>query len=143
MSRSLDHKDLKLLTLLRNNARASIKELAAGVGLSRTALIERIKRLERDGDIEGYTLKKVQRKAPLTFFLLVKTHQPSCEVIAPRLEETYEITACHSLGGDIDMIIELSTDSLQRANEIREEISGYPEVAQITTSTLLKTHFEK
>jgi Lrp/AsnC family transcriptional regulator, leucine-responsive regulatory protein len=41
------------------------------------------------------------------------------------------------------MIIELSTDTPQRANEIREEISCYPEVAHITTSTLLKTHFEK
>ncbi|WP_417452904.1 Lrp/AsnC family transcriptional regulator [Kiloniella sp.] len=143
MPRSLDHKDLKLLTLLRNNARASIKELAAGVELSRTALIERIKRLERDGDIEGYTLKKVQKEQPLTFFLLVKTHQPSCELIAPRVKAIHEITACHSLGGNIDMIIELSTDTLQRANEIREEISSYTEVAQITTSTLLKTHFEK
>ncbi|KLN62201.1 hypothetical protein WH96_01350 [Kiloniella spongiae] len=143
MSRSLDHKDLKILTLLRNNARASIKELAAGVGLSRTALIERVKRLERDGDIAGYTLKKAQKETPLTFYLMVKTHHPSCELIAPRLAEIHEITACHSLGGDIDMIIQLSTDHLQRANKIREEISCYPEVAHITTSTLLKTHFEK
>ncbi|WP_120498798.1 Lrp/AsnC family transcriptional regulator [Kiloniella sp. EL199] len=143
MTRSLDHKDLKLLALLRNNARASIKELAAGVELSRTALIERIRRLEEDGVIEGYTLKKAQREAPLTFFLLIKTHQPSCELIAPRLTEIHEITACHSLGGDIDIIIELSTNTPQRANEIREEISGYPEVAHIATSTLLKTHFEK
>ncbi len=129
--------------LLRENARASIKELAAGIDLSRTALMERLKRLERDGDIVGYTLKPSRNKKALQLFFMIKTHQPSCEVIAPRLTNIPEVTACHSLGGAIDMMVEISADNLERANEIREQLSAYPEVSEVTTSTLLKTHIQR
>ncbi|MEH6630122.1 MAG: Lrp/AsnC family transcriptional regulator [Halopseudomonas aestusnigri] len=139
----MDNKDQKLLMLLRENARASIKELAAGINLSRTALMERLKRLERDGEITGYTLKPPQIGKALRLYLMIKTHQPSCELIAPRLKDIPEITACHSLGGAIDMMVEVSTDNLERANEIRETLSAYPEVSGVTTSTLLKTHIKR
>ncbi|MFD2204232.1 Lrp/AsnC family transcriptional regulator [Kiloniella antarctica] len=139
----MDDKDQKLLMLLRENARASIKELASGINLSRTALIERLRRLERGGEITGYTLKPSQNEKTLRLFLMIKTHQPSCELIAPRLKEIPEITACHSLGGAIDMMVEISTDTIESANEIRETLSAYPEVSEVTTSTLLKTHIKR
>ncbi|KKJ77675.1 hypothetical protein WH95_04260 [Kiloniella litopenaei] len=143
MGISVDDKDQKLLQLLRQNARASIKELAAGVDLSRTALVERIKRLERDGEITGYTLKPVHKKTEIKLFLLIKTHQPSCEIIAPRLERLSSVKACHSLAGSIDMIIELALENIHEANTIRELVSNYPEVSEVSTSTILKTHFQK
>ncbi|WP_299379998.1 Lrp/AsnC family transcriptional regulator [uncultured Kiloniella sp.] len=139
----MDTKDQKLLLLLRQNARASIKELAAGIDLSRTALVERIKRLEKDGEITGYTLKPTNKKTKIRLYLMVKTHLPSCEIIAPRLERIPSVTACHSLGGSIDMVIELALETTQEANEIRELVSNYPEVSEVSTSTILKTHFQK
>ena len=139
----MDDKDQKLLMLLGENARASIKELAAGISLSRTALMERLKRLEREGEITGYTLKPPQKEKALRLFLMIKTHQPSCELIAPRLKGIPEITTCHSLGGEIDMMVEISTDNLERANQIRETLSAYSEVSEVTTSTLLKTHIKR
>ena len=142
MPRLLDKKDQRLLMLLRENARASIKELAAGINLSRTALTERLKRLERNGEITGYTLKPSKKEKALRLFLMVKTHQPSCQIIAPRLQHIPEVTACYSLGGTIDMMVEISADNLDRANQIRETLSSYPEVSEVATSTLLKTHIK-
>ena len=49
--------DQALLTLLRENARASAAELARRLGVSRTTVQSRIERLERKGVIAGYSVK--------------------------------------------------------------------------------------
>ncbi|MGV8944510.1 winged helix-turn-helix transcriptional regulator, partial [Thermomonas sp.] len=49
--------DELLLSLLRENARASTAEIARRLGLSRTTVQNRIERLERQGVISGYTVR--------------------------------------------------------------------------------------
>ena len=49
--------DQQLLSLLRENARASTAEIARRLDLSRTTVQSRIDRLERDGVIAGYTVR--------------------------------------------------------------------------------------
>ena len=53
----LDRHDLALLRALQRNARASLQELSAEVGLSSSPCWTRIKRMEEAGVIEGYTIK--------------------------------------------------------------------------------------
>ena len=53
----LDRHDLALLRALQRNARASLQELSAEVGLSSSPCWARIKRMEEAGVIEGYTIK--------------------------------------------------------------------------------------
>ena len=57
MKRILDPLDEHIIAQLRLNARAAHAELAAKVNLSRNAVRQRIERLERDGVIQGYTVK--------------------------------------------------------------------------------------
>src|SRR5256885_1234973 len=54
--RSLDDTDRKMIALLRANARTPTAALARSLGLSRSAVQERLRRLERDQVIRGYTL---------------------------------------------------------------------------------------
>ena len=49
--------DQQLLSLLRENARASTAQIARRLGLSRTTVQSRIERLEREGVISGYTVR--------------------------------------------------------------------------------------
>ncbi len=58
MARKLDETDHKMLALLAENARQSVKELARRIGLSRSAAQERLARLERDGILAGYTIRR-------------------------------------------------------------------------------------
>ncbi|NLW78048.1 MAG: Lrp/AsnC family transcriptional regulator [Ruminococcaceae bacterium] len=53
----MDDLDKKILALLSNNARATIKEIAAKVSLTSPAVSERVRRLERTGVIDGYTVR--------------------------------------------------------------------------------------
>ena len=60
----LDAIDRKLIALLQADARASATALARDAGLSRTAIQERMARLERAGVILGYTVRLVERPRP-------------------------------------------------------------------------------
>ena len=51
----LDKLDRKILSSLLSNGRESIANLSRNIGLSRTAVAERINRLEKTGIIKGYT----------------------------------------------------------------------------------------
>ena len=57
-------KDEELLTALRANARAPVAALARSLGLSRTTVQDRLKRLEEQGVIAGYTLKLARDARP-------------------------------------------------------------------------------
>ncbi|MDL2323901.1 Lrp/AsnC family transcriptional regulator [Ruminococcaceae bacterium OttesenSCG-928-A16] len=53
----MDELDKKILTLLNKNARATVKEIAGEVALTSPAVSERIRRMEKNGIIEGYTVR--------------------------------------------------------------------------------------
>lgn len=59
----LDKKDLAILAALQRNGRQSITELAASVNLSDTPCLRRIRRLEQEGYITGYSAAINHRKA--------------------------------------------------------------------------------
>ena len=53
----MDNIDKKILSLLVQNARIPVKEIAGAVELTAPAVSERIKKMERDGTINGYTVR--------------------------------------------------------------------------------------
>jgi Lrp/AsnC family leucine-responsive transcriptional regulator len=55
MTDQLDRIDRKILSSLQEDGRLSMAELANGVGLSKTPVAARVRRLEKDGYILGYT----------------------------------------------------------------------------------------
>ena len=59
-----DDTDQRLVTLLRENARRPVAELARHLGLARTTVQARIERLESTGVITGYTLKSSAAARP-------------------------------------------------------------------------------
>jgi len=72
MSVKLDHIDKKIIDLLQENGRITNNELAKRVGLTTTPTLERVKRLERDGVIKGFTTlnRQKSRKPRSDRFLL-------------------------------------------------------------------------
>jgi Lrp/AsnC family transcriptional regulator, leucine-responsive regulatory protein len=54
-SKAIDLSDLRILNLLRTSGRISWRELGEQVGLASTSVAERVRRLERDGVITGYS----------------------------------------------------------------------------------------
>ncbi|WP_419211236.1 Lrp/AsnC family transcriptional regulator [Maribacter sp. X9] len=108
----LDDTDRKLLELLQADSKKTTKEYAVFLGLSTTAVYERIKRLERTGAIRNYValVDKVIVDKNFTVFCHLKLVQHTKDNIAQfeaqvlRLDEVVE---CYHLSGDYDYLLKI------------------------------------
>lgn len=135
---TLDDKDREILKHLRDDARISAKALAARVGLARSSLRERIARLEKSGVIRGYRTDISDTSLAAVACLLVKLKQTPSPQVVVRLQRLPEVKRCLSLAGELDLLIDIAAESLTRLNQIRDEISSFPEVAETTTAVVLR-----
>jgi Lrp/AsnC family leucine-responsive transcriptional regulator len=141
----LDDKDKILIAALRKNARESLVGLARRVGLSRSATQERMRRLERDGIIKGYTVELSSEQDPAVRAMVAVTFEPGfrCKQVVPHLAGIPEIVSCQSLTGSIDLMALVSCDSNATLNRVRDSIAAVKGVATATTHIVLATEWER
>jgi len=110
--------DRRIIAELQANARLSNIELADKVGLSPSPCLRRVKRLERDGYIDGYRASLRRDRIGLGFsvFLGVKINVHANEQ-AQRFERTVvempEVVACHLVSGEADYFLEVVVPDLE------------------------------
>ncbi|WP_243287356.1 Lrp/AsnC family transcriptional regulator [Geothrix terrae] len=140
----LDDLDRRLLAELGADARLTQVALAARVGLSRSAVQERLKRLERDGVILGYTLRLGHDSRPgVRAYLLVRGSGPSHERALKRLEAFPEVRVADSVSGDIDLVLQLEAERLEDLNRIRDEVAKLPGIASTQTLLVMAARFDR
>lgn len=110
MNKSLDRIDKKILMELQKNGRVSNVELAKLVGLSATPCLERVKRLEKQGVIEGYQaiVNAEAVGASLLVFVeitLEKTAQDVFSEFSKAVTFFDEILECHLVSGSFDYLL--------------------------------------
>lgn len=118
----LDDRDLKMLTILREEGRISKAELARRVNLSAAPCWERLKRLEQAGIVTGYRAEVALKKiAPhIVVFMAAELSQHRAEdfqTFERAVARHDEIVACWAVGGGFDYILQVITrdiDSYQR-----------------------------
>ncbi len=108
--RTLDKLDRKILHILQQDGRISMKDLSEQVGLSITPAIERVKRMERDGVITGYhaRLNPAAVGATLLVFVEITLNQKSASHFEQFRREVLripEVQECHLVSGDFDYLI--------------------------------------
>ncbi|GGY60013.1 Lrp/AsnC ligand binding domain-containing protein [Pseudoduganella albidiflava] len=108
--RTLDKLDRKILRILQDDGRISMKDLSEQVGLSVTPAIERVKRMERDGVITGYhaRLNPAAIGATLLVFVEITLNQKSASHFEQFRREVLripEVQECHLVSGDFDYLI--------------------------------------
>lgn len=136
--RPLDDRDRRILDLLRRDARLPLKTLAAQVGLARSSLRERLTRLEAEGVIRGYRADIAEDEGRVSAYLLVRLKKtPALAMIEP-LRAMAEVRHCASVAGDLDLIVQLEAATVERLNAVRDEIAIHPDVADLTTSIVLR-----
>ncbi len=106
----LDRIDLRILKELQLNGRISNVELAKKVGLSATPCLERVKRLEANGFIEGYgaRLNPVKLSASLLVFVEIRLTRTSPDVFEDFKAAVMDlpmILECHLVSGDFDYLL--------------------------------------
>ena len=133
--------DQKLLTLLRHNGRRSISDLATEQGLSRATVRARIERMEREGDIVGYTviLRADAISMPVRGIMLIEVEGRAADRVVDVLGGFPEISAVHTTNGKWDLVADIVTTSLSDFDRVLREIRMIDGVANSETSLLLST----
>lgn len=134
----MDKYDEAIIAELRKNARASISHISSEVNLSRSAVTERIKKLEDSGVIRGYQvlLSQSQREGVAVYFE-VQHRCARCTEVAPLFQAIPEVISCKGITGDMDLLVYVKADSMQRIHEIRESLDYHEDIIKIRTLVVL------
>lgn len=138
----MDDIDVKILSALRENARATASEIGAAIGMSVSAVIERIKKLEANGVIAQYTAIIDQKNVnkDITAFISVTLEHPKYnDGFIDFVGGTYDVLEAHYLAGDADYLIKVVTDTTTTLEHLLREIKCIPGVARTCTSMVLST----
>ncbi|HMA52746.1 MAG TPA: Lrp/AsnC family transcriptional regulator [Magnetospirillaceae bacterium] len=147
MSRRIDdEKDAELLALLRTDARLPATTLANRLGVSRSAVQQRLARLERDGIIVGYTAVLGEKAAPngmLQAHVLIEVGARDLPRLVTSLKGRHEVRRCYTASGQYDLLVMVEAASTQQLDVVLDWIGENPGVRRTVTSLLLSTKFER
>lgn len=141
----MDSIDEKLLLALREDARASVAELARAVGRSRTSVQSRIERLEKQGIILGYGV----RLAPdhglgaVRAHVMIKVGPKEARSVTAALRGISQVQVLHSVSGDVDLIAVAAAQSVAEMDWVIDRIGALDGVERTTSSIILSTKFER
>jgi len=142
---ALDAIDSNIIRLLRSNARMSNAKLAAGVGLSQSACLRRLRLLEHSGVIRGYTLLLDEPADGQTTVVLVQvTLERQTDEFLRRFEAAVrkcaEVTECDLMSGQADYVLRVETRNAADYERIHTEVlSQLPGVARIQSNFAIRT----
>ena len=138
-----------LLSLLRQNARAPIEDLAKALDLSASAVAVRIEDLEREGVILGYQAvvaqECLQGSAVIAYIEVKITPERGggFDRLATRIAKFAEVQSCYLMSGGYDLLVVVQGDTLHAvASFISEKLSTIKGVISTATRFRLKAYKE-
>lgn len=113
----LDEKDRAILRLLQDNAKITVREIAAQVHLSTTPVHERIRRLEETGVIRQYATlldhSKVKKGLLAICYVSLKEHnKKSGAKFIRTMQEMGEVLECYIISGEFDFMLKVAVESM-------------------------------
>ncbi|MHB0920575.1 leucine-responsive regulatory protein [mine drainage metagenome] len=141
----LDHHDRAILALLQSDARMPNASLAERVGLSPSACLRRVQRLEQAGVIARYVAlldpRAIDRAT--TVFIEVTLDSQREEVLAAferAVAGCRDILECHLMAGDFDYLLRAAVANPQDYERLhKQDLSRLPHVVRIKSSFALRT----
>ncbi|WP_118973044.1 Lrp/AsnC family transcriptional regulator [Taibaiella koreensis] len=117
VSTPLDDKDLAILRLLQQNARSTVREIAAAVHLSPTPVHERIKRMEEEGVIRQYAAlvdhTKVRKGLMVICYVSLKEHnKQSGAKFIRTIHNLHEVIECYNISGEYDFMLKVVAENM-------------------------------
>lgn len=140
----IDDKSLEILKILQEKARIPNVEVSRQVGLAPSAVLERIRKLEKNGIIDGYEvrLNPEQFDKSQIAFIQIQTGCSGNEFdrIGEELSDLPEIQEVHYTTGDDGYFVKVRVkDSKELGTLLRTKISPLPGVTTTRTITVMHT----
>jgi Lrp/AsnC family leucine-responsive transcriptional regulator len=131
--------DRRIVSLLRSDGRMSYTDLGKAMGLSTSAVHQRVRRLEERGVLKGYAavVDYAELGLPLTAFISITPLDPAApDDIPDRLRDISEIEACHSVAGEENYILKARVRTPGDLEVLLARIRAAANVATRTTVVL-------
>jgi len=137
--------DERLLSLLREDARASTAQIARRLGLSRTTVQSRIDRLERQGVIRGYTVRLHEDydQDRIRAHIMITVLPKKMAAVVRALADMPEVRVLHSVSGPHDLVALGVTADVGAMDELTDRIGAVDGVERTSSSIVLSTKFER
>src|SRR5262245_42963803 len=142
---ALDPIDRRIVATLQADGRLSNVELADKVGLSPSPCLRRVKRLEREGYIEGYraALRRERMGLGFSVFLGVKIEGHANEralVFETAVIAMPQVLACHLISGDVDYLLEVVVPDLEAYQQfLVGKLLNLPMVREVRSNIAIQT----
>jgi Lrp/AsnC family transcriptional regulator len=140
----LDATDRKILRLLQTDSTAALENMAKNVGISKTAIWNRIQRLQQDKVIikQAAFLDADRVGLHETFFVAVKTSQHDADWLKTFNEAISgmpEITEAHRLAGDMDYILKVQVASTRDYDDFYKRLIARVTMHSVTAFLSMET----
>jgi DNA-binding Lrp family transcriptional regulator len=141
----MNKQDSKILSLLQENCRLSVAEIAERINLSTSACHRRIKMLEQSGVIDGYSarLNAKQLGYGMRVYVeisLTSQSDESLERFEQAVKDCPEILECHLMSGESDYLVMLAARDTEHYQNIhRHSLSHLPGISSMKSNFILRT----
>ncbi len=141
---ALDDKDILILRTLQQNARLTVKQVAAECHLSLTPVFERIKRLEKEGYIKKYVTILDAEKLHRGFVVycsvkLSPLNKQVAEDFCNRIRDISEVTECYNISGKFDYLLKVHSPNMKYYQEfILNVLGSIPNLGTIESTFVME-----
>ena len=141
---ALDKFDLAILAVLQQDSRSSLQEISSRVGLTSTPCWARIKKMENDGVIQGYTVRLDPAAVGFGESVIVQVtleshNDETLEQFGKALEEIPEVLEAYLVSGDYDYYIRIAVrDTRDYERLLRERLYRIPGIRHSKSSFVLR-----
>jgi len=141
----LTDKDEQLICLLHENGRISVSEMARRLSASRTAVQMRLQKLERNGVIDGYTIKlsPAYLEKKVRALVMIKFPPGNRGEIETELAAIVQLTSLYSISGAFDIAGIISAPSMGELDMIIDKIGCLKGIDETMSSIILSTKIDR
>lgn len=145
MTARLDDLDRKLVALLQTDARRPAADLARRTGVARTTVIARLRRLETEGVIVGYTVRLAATEGSegVRAYVSLSVSPKASRAVIKRLSLLPELRQLAAVSGEFDYLAVLHAPTTRRLDELLDEIGQIEGVQRTNTSVLLAMRIDR
>jgi DNA-binding Lrp family transcriptional regulator len=135
----VDKTDLKILHILRRDARTPFVDVAKRVGMTEGAIRARVKKLTREGVIERFTI--VARAGGIRAFVGIRTRPGvSSDGVARAIRRVPGVDGVFEVTGDLDLYALVDVVDTSALNQTIERIRRMTPVVETKSMTILSEH---
>ncbi|MCC5889442.1 MAG: Lrp/AsnC family transcriptional regulator [Alkalibacterium sp.] len=134
----MDQMDLKILQILQENSRVSLKEIASETFLSSPAISNRISKLEKEGFIEHYTMRVNLKKLGyhIQAFIQLDLSPNQKKEFYPYIETKPNVIECNCVTGEFSMLIKVAFPTTTELDDFINDLQQFGKTyTQIVFST--------